>query len=185
MRSFYSDFRQVLLSLQWFRSYLFCHIQYVRRGVTRSTVSRLACGVPQGSVIGPVLFILHTADLVSLVTRSGLSPHLYSDDTQIFGACFLSTTDAFLSTIHECVSVVVNWIHSTVCNWVRIRPNSCGAQLVEANIVYLLQAPPSAIGSCTVVPSSRVRDLGVYIDKCKKTYQFKTPCKDDMITLDN
>jgi len=66
---------------QWFQSYLTSRTQYVRRGTTRSTIVQLICGVPQGSV-----FIMYTADLVPLIQLHCLSPHLYADDTQIYGA---------------------------------------------------------------------------------------------------
>ena len=46
--------------LGWFRSYLTGRTQYVRRDVTRSYTIRVVCGVPQGSVLGPILFILCT-----------------------------------------------------------------------------------------------------------------------------
>ena len=68
-------------ALKWSQSYLTSRTQYVRRGTTRSTIVQLICGVPQGSV-----FIMYTADLVPLIQLHCLSPHLYADDTQIYGA---------------------------------------------------------------------------------------------------
>ena len=46
------------VALQWFQSYLLGRSQYVRRGVARSTIVAFMCGVPQGSVVGPILFIM-------------------------------------------------------------------------------------------------------------------------------
>ena len=67
----------------WFSSYLHERKIFVRYRGTSSTPSLLLCGVRQGSVLGPILFLLYTADLLGLK----LHPHLYADDTQIGGFC--------------------------------------------------------------------------------------------------
>jgi len=54
--------------------------QYVRRGPS----TYLTCVVPRGSVIGPILFVLDTVDLLSVIDNHGLSPHMYAYDTQAY-----------------------------------------------------------------------------------------------------
>ena len=51
----------------WFQSYLSSRMQYVRRGPSKSSVTYLVCGVPQGSVLGPILFVLYTVDLLMVI----------------------------------------------------------------------------------------------------------------------
>jgi hypothetical protein len=70
-------------ALEWFRSYLTDRSQHVRRGTDKSPITSLTCGVPHGSVLGPVLFLLYTAELQDIVTRHALRPHVYADDTKI------------------------------------------------------------------------------------------------------
>jgi len=72
---------------QWFTSYLLGRTQHIRYAGRSSNESPVMYGVPQGSVLGPILFILYMADLVPLIEQQGLVPHLYADDAQIVGSC--------------------------------------------------------------------------------------------------
>ena len=92
---------------RWFQSYLSGRHQHVRRGSTRSLTIQLVCGVPQRSVLGPILFVLYTVDLISLIKSHGLMPHLYADDTQIYGSCSPAAVNAFIT---DC------WVHWRRCS---------------------------------------------------------------------
>jgi len=60
-------------ALDWFQSYLTSRVECVRRGSARSTQKIVQFGVPQGFVLGPLLFILYTAGLIE---GYGLHSHL-------------------------------------------------------------------------------------------------------------
>ena len=71
-----------------------------------TTPSRpLVCGVPQGSVLGPLLFVLYTANISSIIAAHGLLHPFYADHTQIYFFCRPSNSaslkDRVLSYIED------------------------------------------------------------------------------------
>jgi len=51
-----------------------------------SSSVELICGVPQCSVLGPVLFIMYSCDLTTLIEQHSFCTHFYADDTQVYGS---------------------------------------------------------------------------------------------------
>ena len=66
----------------WFKSHLYDWFQTVSVNNRQSEPVKLSYGVPQGSVLGPVLFTLYTPPLASIISRHNLNHHLYANDTQ-------------------------------------------------------------------------------------------------------
>ena len=62
-------------ALRWFQSYLSSRKQHVRRGPNVSSVTYLVCVVPQGSVLGPILCVLYTFDLLRVIDSYGCRQH--------------------------------------------------------------------------------------------------------------
>ena len=70
--------------LAWFASYLAAREHSVRFRDKQSPNCRVPHGVPQGSVLGPVLFILYVADAAEIPERHGFGSHFYADDAQLY-----------------------------------------------------------------------------------------------------
>ena len=71
-------------ALYWFKSYLFNRTQFISYDQTKSEPSRLTCGVPQGSCLGPLLFILYASKLFEAKKQYLPQAHAYADDTQLY-----------------------------------------------------------------------------------------------------
>jgi hypothetical protein len=59
--------------------------------------------MPQGSVLGTVLYILYIADLPSLVVRHGLQTHPYAVDTQVYGSYRAEKVGTFINRLTQCI----------------------------------------------------------------------------------
>jgi hypothetical protein len=150
------------VALSWFQSYLADRVEYVRRGSQRSTARLVASGVPQGSVLGPILFILYAADLAAIVRSHHLCPHLYADDTQIYGTCPPSESGALIVKLRQCIDEVAEWMRSN-----RLQLNTGKTEfmwLATGRRLARLELEPLQVGADLIAPSSSVRNLGIYID---------------------
>src|SRR6218665_496530 len=72
------------IPLQWLRSYLSERTQMIISGNSRTSWVPIVLGVPQGSVLGPLLFLLFTADITKLISFQSARGHLFADDVQAY-----------------------------------------------------------------------------------------------------
>ena len=87
-------------ALSWIQSYTQDRTQFVKLGQHRSSETTLEVGVPQGSVLGPLLFAVLFADIAS----HGVRCHQYADDTQLHLAMRVDNTAAGLSILAACTT---------------------------------------------------------------------------------
>ena len=71
-------------ALNWFKSHLSSRCFRVKCNNNLSSLHTCLCGVPQGSVLGSLLFVMYTTPLSTLISSMSLNHHLYADDTQLF-----------------------------------------------------------------------------------------------------
>ena len=96
-------------ALGWFESYLKGRTQHVAIKNVQSSMTKLKCGVPQGSVLGPVLFTTYLLPLGDILRKFGAQFHCYADDTQLY-IPFSQNDNSCLGSIEECVSEIQIWM---------------------------------------------------------------------------
>ena len=97
-------------ALNWIRSYLSNRVQRVKLLDKLGEPSKTDYGVPQGSVLGPLLFTLCTTPLSSVMSRHNICHHLYADDTQIYLSLSKTDPEMSLSLVQQCLQDVSNWM---------------------------------------------------------------------------
>ena len=150
-------------ALSWFHSYLSNRSFITSCGNSKSTSCPLKCGVPQGSVLGPLLFSLYTTPLSSILNSTSVSHHLYADDTQLFISFSPSVFSSSVNLLQSSISQVSTWMSA---NLLSLNPSKTEF-LIFGNSTQLskLNSPTLHIDTNTVIqPTSTARNLGILFD---------------------
>ena len=110
-------------------SYLNDRMQYVEFNTCKSNLLKIQCGVPQGSILGPLLFIIYLND-IPLATKF-LTPVLYADDTTLF-ATF--NNDNFRTINHE-----INNELKHISEWLKLNKLSLNTEKTKAMLFHSCQ----------------------------------------------
>ena len=125
-----------------------------------SDPTELTCGVPQGSVLGPLLFLLYMTPLGQIISEfSGVSYHLYADDIQLY--CSFKQTELHkLDILTDCLTAIKTWLNNNLL------------QLNPIKTETLIIAPDTALplinqhlGQLGLSVQPTLRNLGVVFDK--------------------
>lgn len=156
-------------ALAWFNSYLSGRRQFVRVESQRSPSYPLNCGVPQGSVIGPILYVLYTSPLGDIMARHDMSFHMYADDTQLY-CTFKSSIvgdHAFAQMkLEACVRDIYYWM---LFNNLKLNDDKSEILVLSAKHRPSPDLGTFQIVESTLKPSNSAKNIGVVFDS---TFSF-------------
>jgi hypothetical protein len=90
--------------LDWISSYLSNRSQFVVIGQNKSASEPLQTGVPQGSILGPILFTLYISPVSDITRRHGLGHQCYADDTQLYITFKTANKSSAIKIIENCAA---------------------------------------------------------------------------------
>ena len=153
-------------ALNWFYSYLSQRSQRVSIHGTLSNYFDLDCGVPQGSCLGPLLFVVYAPKLFTIIKKDLPNVHSFADDTQLyrsFKSDDKSGLDGAISAMNRCISDLRNWMIRD-----RLMINDDKTELIligtRQQLGKINDVCNISVGDYDIYPSSCVRNLGAWFD---------------------
>jgi len=148
----------------WIADFLSERFQAVKVGEHISDFSSVLSGVPQGSVLGPLLFLIYINDLVAKI-GDGASSKLFADDVKIYSVVKCPVD---FNNLQHCLDLICEW----AVDWqLSISIRKCSVLHIgrsNKGLTYVLNGEP-------LVATVEARDLGVTIDNALR---FASHCND-------
>uniref|UniRef100_A0A669DXW8 Reverse transcriptase domain-containing protein n=1 Tax=Oreochromis niloticus TaxID=8128 RepID=A0A669DXW8_ORENI len=147
-------------ALQWFVSYLSNRLQFVQVNGESSSHTKVNYGVPQGSVLGPILFTLYMLPLGSII-RS-IHFHCYADDTQLYLSMKPDNTHQLVK-LQECLKDIKTWM---AANFLLLNSDQTEVIVLgPENLRNMVSNQILTLDGITLASSNAVRNLGVIFDQ--------------------
>ena len=151
-------------ALAWFESYISDRHQTVVVSNFKSKPVILKYGVPQGSVLGPILFSLYTQPLANIITDEGCDYHKFADDTQIGTSSEILEFEREKERLEECIDKVGGWMKS---NKLKLNEEKTEAMLMGTKSKCdsaVKKAKSIEVGGNDIFFQDNVKNLGVFLD---------------------
>ena len=143
------------------QSYLTGRFQRVVIGQALSELKPLQFGVPQGSILGPLLFILYTSSLADLLDAHGVQYHFYADDTQVYIEIgnVAEIKEKILSILHD----IKVWM---LMRKLKLNESKTDILLVRGGLRLNIETKFGSLelGDLRLYPSPLVKNLGIIFD---------------------
>jgi len=147
-------------AFEWFKSYLQDRIQFVSYNNCKSNMNSIHCGVPQGSILGPLLFIIYMNDIV--YSSSKMSFYMFADDTNLIISD--SNLQRLITTVNLELSHISSWFKANKLslnikktNYIIFKNKHSNRKYENINII---------IDDNVIDRVSNTKFLGVFVDEC-------------------
>ena len=144
-------------SLRWFESYLTNRKQYVSVLGFKSNLSSIKHGVPQGSVLGPLLFLIYINDLHHSIKNSTV--YHFADDTSLLQ----------IGNSYKKIEKNINYDLKCLCKW--LLANKISLNAAKTELIYFRKHSEEIpklkikINGKKIYPSTHIKYLGIYLDE--------------------
>ena len=150
--------------LDFFTSYLVNRSQCVTINGSISSSVPLTTGVPQGSVLGPLLFTLYTTPLAHVLKNRSVNFHFYADDTQLYVSFSPDSASSELANLLSILTTARDWF---ISNRLFINPSKTEFMILGTQPL-MTKLPKNSLdlsfGEAVLVPLKSVRNLGISFD---------------------
>ena len=143
---------------KWFQSYLTDREFFISLNECSSMSYKLNCGVPQGSILGPLLFNLYMLPLGDVIRRHGINFHSYADDTQLYIAVSPDDTGP-IDALFNCISEIEYWMAQ---NFLQL--NQDKTEILVIGPEALREKLNFKLDALQIKPSDKIKNLGVVFD---------------------
>ncbi len=155
-------------ALAWICSYITDRSQSVHFNGSSSSPKPLLYGVPQGSVLGPLLFRLYMLPLGKIIQSNDFSFHCYADDTQIYINSSPKELNSSINKLQNCYISLANWLST---NFLKLNDQKTEIVLIgPENLRNKIQINSINLGNTNIKLSTGARNSGVY---CEESLSFK------------
>ena len=153
--------------LQWFSSYLTDRTHYVSLSNHCSAFTHVHSGVPQGLVLGPILFTMYTKPLSAIIDSHSIIHHSFADDLQLQMSAPPDRISELLHSMQSCISDVKAW---ATANMLKLNDSKTELMLVTSKRSKHLHNLPTSItiGNAQISFKQSLKNLGLTL-VCHRT----------------
>ncbi len=158
-------------ALKWIKSYLHNRSQSVLINGNMSPDISLSFGVPQGSVLGPLLFTMYVTPLADIANKFGLLHHFYADDSQLYVSFDpRAVPTRAIATLERCIYSVKRWMK---LNMLKLNDEKTELIIFGSNF-NLCKVPQIAlkINNLEIRSCDLIKNLGAFFDSKMSMSRF-------------